>query len=65
MTLIEIKEAYYSQYPILKYHNCHFWESEGNYYCQAFNEITKEFYGNTFKLDINNLTMQKVIIGNK
>lgn len=65
MTLIEIKEAYYSQYPNFKYHNMKFWQSGEEYFSQACVPSTGEMYGNIFKLDIKNLTFQKVIIGDK
>lgn len=62
MTLEQIKEAYYRQYKAFVYHNMKFWQSGDEYFCQACLPSTGEFYGNTFKLDIKNLTYEKVIL---
>jgi len=61
MSLEKIKSEYLIRYPNLKYHNARFWENESGVFCQAYSEVDKKFYGNTFKIDLSDYSIKRVV----
>jgi hypothetical protein len=60
MSIDIIKQEFYAKYPAFKLHNMAIWQQENDYFAQAFDNMKEVLYGNKFKLNLNNMTFERV-----